>query len=666
MVRYDILDPALLPKFLGLAGIAGIGMFMLFVGLIRKEPLPLHWKRPLVWLLAGYCLIAALGLTYTSNFADGVFDVLRSAMGVVLLLYLLAYYRTIEKLQNAFVPAMSIAALVLIILGGFELIELIQEDRLSHQTTYEITATMANRNLLSQILVLLLPFSLWGTFSAKGMLKWGYMAVTVLSTVLIICLLVRSVWAALFAASIGTLVLRWWFRHNHKQGSARQWFVVAIPAALSLLLAFGVYGYFGTVETLQKQTSSIFNPDFGSQKDRVDLYTRSFQIAADDPILGTGPGTWKIEMLRFGTENMKSADQITFFQRPHNDWLWVLSESGIFALLFYAAVFCFAFLKLFRYLREVHTEERRTAGFMLLFGLIAYTVIAMLSFPRERIEHQIVFMVLIAGVIMLTSKQESSGLKLRLGIPIILISCLVAGMSMFVGFQRLKGEQHTVKAFQARALKQWRDVSRHIAAAQSDWYQMDAMSTPLSWYSGSAWFQEGLLIPAEQDFEKAYAIHPYHVHVLNNLASTYVQRGEGEKALTFYKKAVEIDNTFNDAYLNLAATHFNLGQIDSAWSAISNIPLDNELDNYMLFATTIYNAVADDAIAKTQESGLMWTMKRIRKDPTWMKECHSKAIENNRTLRNQLYQDCIYLMEHDSEPITSEQAQRLTKKYIKP
>jgi tetratricopeptide (TPR) repeat protein len=56
---------------------------------------------------------------------------------------------------------------------------------------------------------------------------------------------------------------------------------------------------------------------------------------------------------------------------------------------------------------------------------------------------------------------------------------------------------------------------------------------------------------ALDDFKKAYAHHPNHIHVLNNLGTCYALLQHPEKAIEFYLKALEISPGFERCLINL-------------------------------------------------------------------------------------------------------------------
>lgn len=100
---------------------------------------------------------------------------------------------------------------------------------------------------------------------------------------------------------------------------------------------------------------------------------------------------------------------------------------------------------------------------------------------------------------------------------------------------------------------------------------IDPFSTPLSWYRGLANFNLGNYTEACSDFNDAYKINPYHIHVLNNLATCKGITNEYYSALSLYKQALKIAPNFEDAIYNICGIYQKLNDIDNAISYIKKV-----------------------------------------------------------------------------------------------
>jgi len=127
---------------------------------------------------------------------------------------------------------------------------------------------------------------------------------------------------------------------------------------------------------------------------------------------------------------------------------------------------------------------------------------------------------------------------------------------------------HTKKALEARNNKNWENVISEIDHGYSLYAALDPTSAPLKWYRGEANFMLKNIPQALEDYKKAHNAHPYHIHVLNNLATCYELDGNHEEAINFYKQAIKIFPQFEDALINLGAAYYNSGRHSEAYETL--------------------------------------------------------------------------------------------------
>ena len=88
---------------------------------------------------------------------------------------------------------------------------------------------------------------------------------------------------------------------------------------------------------------------------------------------------------------------------------------------------------------------------------------------------------------------------------------------------------------------------------------------------GMAMFYSGDVTGAKAKFEDALQKNPYHIQLLNDLATTYEQTKEPERAIALYKQALDITPYFPQSLLNISAAYFNIGRKDSAFVFIDKL-----------------------------------------------------------------------------------------------
>lgn len=139
-------------------------------------------------------------------------------------------------------------------------------------------------------------------------------------------------------------------------------------------------------------TISVSTKD-GSVNERLNFYKHSLNMFIDSPILGIGTGNWKIESINYHKENIQQYI-VPFF--AHNDFLQVLSESGIFSFLFYIMLFIIPIISFFK--------NRTIFNGVLLIFIGIFFIDSILNFPLGRVANVLHFIFVLT--LFDTSKNE--------------------------------------------------------------------------------------------------------------------------------------------------------------------------------------------------------------------------------------------------------------------
>ncbi len=134
-------------------------------------------------------------------------------------------------------------------------------------------------------------------------------------------------------------------------------------------------------------------------------------------------------------------------QRPHNDFIWVCSETGVLGLFGYLLFWGIIIFYSLRIIFSAVDIQKKLFTILMLFGIIGFAVISCFSFPKERIFHNIFFMMIAAGPVTIYHQtfpiQKAVNRRkiysLNFTILIILVFALVCG------YNRFQAEAHTKK-----------------------------------------------------------------------------------------------------------------------------------------------------------------------------------------------------------------------------
>jgi O-antigen ligase/lipoprotein NlpI len=621
------LDPDLYIRLIGLS-LYLIVLIVYVIVNIKKFKILADPKIILVYLL--FVIYTFFCIFNSRNISDGIFEWIKILYCFILVFLLSGLLKNI-KLEPAIVKSFTLLCLILSISGAIDFFKIIIHGELIIPlSTYEVTSFFGHRNLFCQMLFFSFPFTLISALYSKERF-WKIIGFSsfVSSLFLLIILSNRATWLALIAGFLSMLffyLVRYsrGFHYKNISSGKKRIFLVTI---LVLIFTFIIYRNYSNVASLKTHAKDMVDVTKGSTKDRIELWTRTVKMIEEKPLFGQGLGNWKIEILKYGNEGLVSENNNTFYQRPHNDFLWIMSECGLIGVLLFASIWIIALVYIVRILFKCKSGEEFFFYNMVLFVVLGYLVFSFFSFPRERAETIIVTSIVL-GLIMnkyseIREKKYENPKHSRLFLFFILI---LISASLVIIHSRYSSDIHMKKALIAKENKNYTLVIKEVNKAKSVFYPMDPFSTPLLWYRGSAFFNLNETALALKDFEEAYQINPYHVHVLNNLASCYELKGEHDNAIRFYKNALTVAPNFEEAWLNLCAVYFNLGQTDSAYQTLTNIDLHTKNPKYEKFLTVVMKTKFG-SIVNTNPSLQKW-YDRINKEPENYYKIHQYSLDN--------------------------------------
>jgi O-antigen ligase len=500
-------------------------------------------------ILTGYLLISALSLIKAINLTEGIFEWLKIFLSIAFFHAACLIIGTRQKAVLNLTKAMTLAGILLSAVGICQYLDLAFT---FIPGNYKIYATMANKNLFSSILFLMLPFALYGALRYSGVWKKVGLAAIALIGLSIAIAGSRAVWAALLVSTAAVCSLKLVYQKK-RITSEKYSFINRL--GLIVCPGFIVLGIILGANACDQKSGSILST--ASLAQRIRLWDKSLKMTAANPFLGVGLGQWKIIYPGCATERKgQDPDERSapvYFQRPHNDYLWVLSESGFGGLLCYLAFFVTLIFYCIRIIHKAHNPDTIYFSILMLFGITGYTVISFFSFPKERIVHNI-FLMLTAACI-LTVYQQLFPIRKKIPAPgfkglNIVILCMLA-VCAAVGYIRICSEVHARRALSAKKVGRWQQVIYEIDKADLRFYNMDPIAMPLSGYKGLANFSLGHIEKAREDFRKALQAHPNHIYVLNNLGTCSALLNDYRRAIEYYNRSLAISPGFKQAQNNL-------------------------------------------------------------------------------------------------------------------
>lgn len=297
-----------------------------------------------------------------------------------------------------------------------------------------------------------------------------------------------------------------------------------------------------------------------SNQHRMNMWRHSLDIIADHPLLGVGLGNWQFAYPAYdgGDVIFEGATP----RRPHNDYIWIASELGLPGLLVHIWLLGAVFWLIFRQLRTLN-RSRIHQPLCIGISLLALSVHAIFSFPRERIAVSLLLYVLIACIAIFESEnrprtRNSLWNPLRMGGLAILLLCIAIDM------RALTFDRHFSRAITAQERNDWTLVIRETSTA----LQQGVFDAQALLLRGVAHAYMGDFEQAVEDTRRCLNYHPHFINAINNLGLMYNSQKQYQSAHDTLQRALEIAPEHADAHANMGIAHQGLGHLDASITSL--------------------------------------------------------------------------------------------------
>lgn len=522
------------------------------------ENIKSFWLKPIVILLSLLNLWILVVSLYANNKSESLGDFLKFFLVLITAFFLHPLFKNKTNFTEIILKCICLLSLLCNVVMLYQFF-VFQVDLSSYKSIIEITSLNGNKNLYTEFVCMCLPFCVLSFTQFKSWWRAISLVAILITLFVAIFLQSRAVWLTFFFL---LLVYSYYLAvFSGKKLKLTGVIKFVVSATLMVVFVF-VFSNDKLKKSLGSRASSIVNiKENGSAQGRLVLWSKTMALVKQHPIVGVGGGNWKIEFQQYGQKDFTTV----FNVRPMNDYVLALAEWGVPGFILYVVILGYLVVLLFKQLKTETNEYLRRLHFSVLCAVISFSVISFFSYTNERAENLILLSLFMAYSAANSSARikdnSTSGFNGAKVVKGVLIGLLAFGCIFF--FYKIKGEYFNTKIQTARKYQNHKDVIAYATKAESVFYKMDESSTPVSWYSGVSKFI--LKNPtAIDDFIKAHKINPYHIHVLNNLATAYEHVGDSKKAIELYNRAIDISPKFNDAIFNLTVAYINVGSYRDA------------------------------------------------------------------------------------------------------
>lgn len=441
-----------------------------------------------------------------------------------------------------------------------------------HTNTPPPYGCFPNKNVLSIALTLMLPGAAWLVWKDKGI--WRIVgAVAALGALVAIAeAATRSAMVGLALGLAGALPLA--IKPLQKIVVFKRPVIwAALLFAGLVVVAGGLYKRYGLDIT---RGGDIEAGAKNSIMERAMQWHHSFEMVKESPVMGVGPGQWKTRLNLYGVDNfvVEVREGSMMYQRPHNDFVWVLAETGIPGLLLFLGLLAVPLLAASVSWRQT----QRPVTLLTIAGILTFAGISMFSFPKERI-----MPLLLAGcwaglAISAVEKDKSSG-KLR-AVVLLLGSAVMAAFVLPTAWKVVqvnKLEQQINSARQAQQFERAASLSRECEKLG---FTLDRTAVPFAYYQAEALLSKGAAVQSLPFLEASRQYNPSHILTRANLANVAFMQNKFEEALATYNQVLALSPRYEEVLMNKAAALYRLERFEEAMATLKLVKQSITTDRY--------------------------------------------------------------------------------------
>lgn len=423
------------------------------------------------------------------------------------------------------------------------------------------SATFGYRNFAAIYLICLLPIVVvfaWQSNTLPTRSLWTLTAI--LMSAFLIYTRTRGAWMGLLGALLVTLVTCLILReHPLLRSSKKRLAILTGSLVVALLLGNmpdqmkqeGKFRFDERKTDVTTTLSTAFSTDHS--RGRLIVWQHTSKMIFDHLLFGVGLGSWQIVYPVYDQGDTITRNAAP--QRPHNDFLWILSETGLIGFSFYIWLLFVLFKSILVLYKREPRAQKTAWAFGIAVGLLAYLGHSCFSFPKERIAPSFLFYLGIGAIAVLSSNTKKTTTKIR---PYVVVSILFLFFALLFSYDQLQFDIHYRNIQNAWRQKNWSGLISEADAANK-WGPFNHRSLLLK---GIAQQNLNNHKAAIETYQHAQTYHPNSGH--SALAHAYMSIQNWQQAYQYQKKELMLFPADPNAWLDLSHIEEKLGSIDQA------------------------------------------------------------------------------------------------------
>lgn len=453
---------------------------------------------------------------------------------------------------------------------------------------HSLTSTIGQKNWISNYLAMIFPvvFSYFLLEQSKKNRILYFFLLSILYATLMICQS-RGIWISISLTLIFAIYIIIKFNLLKIFQENKKWLILLLVTFLIITIIYSTDNLLNkSAITVPQRALSTFDEKDPSINTRLLIWKTTLEMIKDNPLLGAGIGTFKMNYLNYQAEYLRENPGYIKYSgkagEAHNEYLQMWAELGIIGLGLFILIFYFFYKTIFNFFKSSKNIKDKAITLGLVTGITSFLIHSLFTFPLHVPALGITFFALLGLTVIYTRKinlpqtdsdnrpkefkLKNKGIKIALTILVLVLMIwvinLVAVRPYIAEIQYFNGMRHNVDG-------NYREALPYFEQAASLYPYNGRILHAL----GTTYYKLGILNKAEEVLQRTtrYLID---ANTFYNLGLVYSKTGLFSKAEEEFKYAVYLIPKFTKAYYDLGYLYFTQEKYDDTieqWNKILEI-----------------------------------------------------------------------------------------------
>jgi putative inorganic carbon (HCO3(-)) transporter len=476
------------------------------------------------------------------NFETGLRD-LFTLLALILLFYLVVNnFKDFRQVERAFIPVFLAAGLVSLegILENWGWGVLAWRMKAP-----EIFSFLGNPNYTAQYLITVFPLSvLLFLFATTRRKRIFFACFSALLAFFLFLLFSRGAALGLLV----TFIFLTFILPRPRLNRSTKWLIAG------LILAVTVSYFFAAEQPFQKLLRPI--------PARIINWKSTLLMIKNRPFLGYGIGNFSRVMPNYLLPRFHDIYPMQRIAEPHNDYLHIWAETGIFGLLTLLWLIGLYFRRtLRRFKSEPEYGYRRIFLAAFMAATLATLIQSSFSFNLHRPVSSLMFWTIL-GWSLVGGKSKDYFLSRRISSYAVLIT-LVALFGVLFYTCTIRPFTADVYYRQGKRYTDRQEWNKGLELFQKA-VSIDSKNAQIHYALGCAYAQEGRFTKALGAYRAVMTLDPYHIYARNNLGMVFLALGKTKRAILEFRRATALDPYYGDSHVYLGKLALWRGDMNRA------------------------------------------------------------------------------------------------------